>query len=115
MIGVKPKKKKEPSNQPDFNLAEGQAAIYGKVTERNVYDNSVRDAIDAQVTVFKNGVLVGYVIPFLDSSYQIVSIDAGDDYTMEFVKDSMFTTPIFSLSSKEIKEVNVELTSYDIS
>jgi hypothetical protein len=31
MIGVKPKKKEQPSNQPIFDLEEGQAAVYWEV------------------------------------------------------------------------------------
>jgi len=114
MIGVKPKKKKA-SNEPDFNLGEGQAAIYGKVTERNIWDNSITDAMNVEVSVYKNNILVGYAITFLDGLYQIIAIDAGDNYTMTFVKNSMFTTSVFSLASKEIKEVNVELTTDDFS
>jgi len=110
MIGVKPKKMKV-SNAPDFSLSDGQAAIYGKVTERNIFDTSVTDAVGVQVTVYKNDTLVAYALTFEDGLYQIDSIDAGGNYTIEFIKDSVFVTPVFSLGSKEIKEVNAVLTT----
>lgn len=110
MIGVKPKKKKI-ANHPDFNLSEGQAAIYGKVTERNIVTNSITNATDAQVSVYKNGNLVGLAAISENGLYQITSISAGANYTTKFEKDSVFTTPVFTLSSKEVKQINVELTT----
>lgn len=109
MIGVKPKKKKQ-SDVPDFDLQEGQAAIYGRVTERNILDNSVSPAKDVQVSVFKNDVLVGFSITFEDGYYQIEAIDAPEDYSVEFMKNVTVVIPKFRLNSKQVKQINVELS-----
>lgn len=108
MIGVKTKKKKL-SDTPDFNLQEGQAAIYGRVTERNVLDNSVNPAKDVQVSVFKNDMLVGFSITFEDGYYHIEAIDAPEDYRVEFMKNTTIVIPEFRLTSKQVKQINVEL------
>lgn len=117
MIGVRPKKNKttDSPDVPDFNLEEGQAAIYGQVTERKTFDNSIVDAFQAEVSIYKNGTLVSYAVTAEDGLYQIGALDAGENYTIEFRKDSVVVTPEFSLASKEVKQVNVELTSDNFS
>ncbi|QHI35756.1 hypothetical protein IMCC3317_11040 [Kordia antarctica] len=110
MIGVKPKKKKE-FIDIDLSLIDGQAKIYGKVTERNIHDNSVTNAVEAQVSVYKNGNLIGLTTTSEDGTYFIESINSDDDYTAKFEKDSVFVTPVFTLASRQAKQINIELTT----
>jgi hypothetical protein len=114
MIGVRLKKKKESETDapdtPQFNLQEGQGAIYGIVTKVNPLDNSINPEKDVQVSVIKDNVLIGFSITFDDGYYQIDAIDAPADYRMEFTKNGTYHIPEFRLESKEVKQINVELS-----
>jgi uncharacterized membrane protein len=113
MIGVKPKKKKQ-SEGIDFDLQEGQAAIYGSVTERSVIDNTLQAANNVLVSVYTDGVLVAFNQTNQEGIYHITALDAPENYTVEFVKDVTRVVPEFSIASREAKEINMELLTNDL-
>ncbi|AXG68208.1 hypothetical protein KORDIASMS9_00400 [Kordia sp. SMS9] len=117
MIGVKNKKQSQSSNDntiptpvdtiPSFNLQDGQGGIYGKVTERNINSDEVRNIRDVNITVFDENTLVAFNLTSDEGIYIFDAINAPKSYTIEFRKDVVLTKE-FTIASKEIKEINIE-------
>jgi len=114
MIGVKTKKQatsntgSTTATVPNFNLQEGQGGVYGRVTERSIDTDQIRNVKDVTVTVFDGNTLIVLSTTSEEGIYIFDAINAPKSYLIEFRKEVTITQE-FTLASKEIKEINIEL------
>ncbi|MEM6685772.1 MAG: carboxypeptidase-like regulatory domain-containing protein [Bacteroidota bacterium] len=95
---------------PTFNLLDGQGGVYGKVTRRNITDNSIQGVKDAVVSIFDGATLVVSTRTNDDGIFIFDAINAPRSYTIEFRKEAVVVADEFTIASKEVKQINVELS-----